>query len=607
MPEKNLKTTHPQKILLVEDDLVTAEMTKAMLAAIGHQVTAHAETGSDALKAAKSTPPDIILMDIVLPEGPDGIETAAIIKNDTDIPVIFITSHKESEFFLRSSELIPDGYINKPATAFTLFTAIELARERRNLKEQLQQELNELKLTKTELEKTEKTATAILDSSPDFISLVDSSGMILNINLIGKKILGAEKTEIIGKPIYEFFPDDTVNINRVLTSDIPLEFETIYNGNWFLNSTYPIKNNQGRVEQVAVYIKNITEKKESALKLKKAEDEREKAMRDLRQIFDSAASGIYVADLNGRFIYINRKMKEIFGLEEEIKPGVLCGETIKNELCSTDSCPLVVLSAGQPVAEKEVSFRQPDGNEKSYIIRAEPFIGSNGSLHGIIVNYIDVSEIRELEKKTINLIESERYRLGRDLHDGLGQTLTGISYLLEALRFSIEKEAPSLTANIDMISDQVEESVAIASSLSKSLSPVQLQNAGLLSAIDEMAGDIEKVFGARCRIYKKGSLRFGDISKATNIYLIIKEAVTNSIKHGNASVIDIYINSLHEGGFDIFIEDNGTVNNHKSKEKKGGYGIGSMNYRARLMGGRLSAGPRKDGPGFKVTLWVPES
>src|SRR4030043_1856411 len=83
------------KILLVEDEVITAMLMKIELRKIGYTVAYHVTTGEDAIINAKQNSPDIILMDIRLAGEIDGIEAASIIKSEFDIPIIFITGYED--------------------------------------------------------------------------------------------------------------------------------------------------------------------------------------------------------------------------------------------------------------------------------------------------------------------------------------------------------------------------------------------------------------------------------------------------------------------------------------------------------------------------------
>jgi CheY-like chemotaxis protein len=115
------------KILIVEDEIITANDLKQRLENMDHSVVGIVGNGEDAIKKAGETSPDIILMDIVLKGNMDGIETAQQIINIYNIPIIYLTSYYDDEILEKSSETKPYGYITKPYEDLGLNTVIKMA------------------------------------------------------------------------------------------------------------------------------------------------------------------------------------------------------------------------------------------------------------------------------------------------------------------------------------------------------------------------------------------------------------------------------------------------------------------------------------------------
>ncbi len=103
------------KILLVEDEFITSKLMKKQLENQGYEVTQSVSTGENAVISARQNPPDIILMDIRLAGEMDGIETATVIKSESDIPVIiFVTGYGDTEIKERAKKINPLEYLIKP-------------------------------------------------------------------------------------------------------------------------------------------------------------------------------------------------------------------------------------------------------------------------------------------------------------------------------------------------------------------------------------------------------------------------------------------------------------------------------------------------------------
>jgi len=126
-------------ILIVENESIVAENIKSRLTKLGYTVSAVVYNGRDAINAVKETYPEIILMDIKLENGMDGIESAREIRSQFDIPVIYLTAYADEETVKRAKITEPFGYILKPFKTSELLTAIEIALYRHDMEKKLQE------------------------------------------------------------------------------------------------------------------------------------------------------------------------------------------------------------------------------------------------------------------------------------------------------------------------------------------------------------------------------------------------------------------------------------------------------------------------------------
>ncbi|OHB47288.1 MAG: two-component system response regulator [Planctomycetes bacterium GWF2_40_8] len=115
------------KIMIVEDEWITAEDIKMRLQALGYTVSSPASTGKEAIQKAKEDKPDLVLMDIVLKGEMDGIEAASQIHTCLDIPIIYLTAYADEKILDRAKITKPSGYIVKPFIDEDLKIAIEIA------------------------------------------------------------------------------------------------------------------------------------------------------------------------------------------------------------------------------------------------------------------------------------------------------------------------------------------------------------------------------------------------------------------------------------------------------------------------------------------------
>lgn len=116
-----------KKILVVEDEAVIAMLLQKVLEALGYIVAGPVDNGADAIRITRDENPDLILMDIRIEGDMDGIETTIRIHEETDIPVIYLTAHSDTDTHARAMETHPAGILLKPFRKDELGPTIDAA------------------------------------------------------------------------------------------------------------------------------------------------------------------------------------------------------------------------------------------------------------------------------------------------------------------------------------------------------------------------------------------------------------------------------------------------------------------------------------------------
>jgi two-component system response regulator LytT len=122
-----LDTPGEIKVLIVEDELIIAEDIRTKLSGLGYKVAGIATDVKEAESMLQKVNPDIVMLDIILRDGTDGIALADIIRHQYNIPFIFLTSHADKATIERAKRVKPDGYLVKPFTDRDLYSSIEIA------------------------------------------------------------------------------------------------------------------------------------------------------------------------------------------------------------------------------------------------------------------------------------------------------------------------------------------------------------------------------------------------------------------------------------------------------------------------------------------------
>jgi len=199
----------------------------------------------------------------------------------------------------------------------------------------------------------------------------------------------------------------------------------------------------------------------------------------------------------------------------------------------------------------------------------------------------DITELKRLEREVLEISEKEQQRIGQDLHDGLGQELTGLAFLSRNLGRRLAAQAqPEAAEEAQRISNLTTRAIEQTRELARGLSPVDLGPDGLLAALHSLAEQVQKMCGIPLELNLNAGVRIEDHTAAVHLYRISQEAITNAARHSRASHIWL---GLQEVDRDIIVtvEDDGTGMPANLAEKKG-LGLRLMLYRARMIGASLS-------------------
>ena len=197
---------------------------------------------------------------------------------------------------------------------------------------------------------------------------------------------------------------------------------------------------------------------------------------------------------------------------------------------------------------------------------------------------------REIEKKQtaqnaiINVSTREQQRIGRDLHDTLGQNLVAARFMLDALEHDLAAANPQLAARTRQISEMLREIMEQARALAHGLMVVDLREGGLDGALISYAKRVAQMFNVQCRFVGDDSFPEIEQSQAAQLYLIVQEAVNNAVRHGKPTNLRFSARRLH-GAVCLLITDNGS--GFISRDTNGGMGISIMQHRAESIGAEL--------------------
>jgi PAS domain S-box-containing protein len=338
--------------------------------------------------------------------------------------------------------------------------------------------------------------------------------------------------------------------------------------------------------------------------LKSAEAVLEKESSVLSAILDSVAALVAVLDAEGRIVRFNRACERVTGFSfAEVHARRLADMFVSAEDAAQFQAGLSQIVRGIRVGDSESALRTRDGESRliSWSMTTLPGTRSDGT--AVLATGVDVTERKRLERAVLEVSSNEQRRIGQDLHDGLGQHLTGIAFMSKALEQKLADQSLPEAVEAARIVKLVNDSIQTTRKLARGLHPVISDAAGLTSALRQLAGEVQDVFQVICQFRCDEPVLIARDDARDHLYRIAQEAIHNAIRHGKAKHLSISLTASGERGT-LEVSDDGTGFTGVAADHRG-MGLNIMRYRAGMIGGLLTIARGCDG-GTTVTCVFPK-
>ena len=195
----------------------------------------------------------------------------------------------------------------------------------------------------------------------------------------------------------------------------------------------------------------------------------------------------------------------------------------------------------------------------------------------------DITERKRLEREILEISNREQRRIGQDLHDELGQLLTGIYFRIAELETDLQQNDQPETADAAEIGEMIQEAIEQTRALARGLNPVSMEAGGLKMALATLTRSIEQIYEIPCTLTYPASLFIEDNETATHVYRIAQEALNNAVKHGKASRLEVLLEQA-DTTTTLMVRDNGIgIPNLDAQGES--MGLRNMRYRASMIHG----------------------
>lgn len=456
-------------------------------------------------------------------------------------------------------------------------------------------DITERKLFEQRLRSNEALLRAVTESVPDWLFMLDSD---LRVQFANREVQGLAPGDLIGRNALDFFPEGEREATRavyrrVLERGEPQVHESRAlvreEMRWFENRVGPVIDDDGRIVGLTVASSEVTARRHG-----------EEILRTHAQILDTMREGVLLLDSRRVIKFVNSAMARLAGYQAGDlvgRPGRVLSRRTDVEYVAIEA-DLARRMESDGFGELEFECVRRDDSSFMAAAVITP-IEIAGERHVLAV-VEDVTQRRSLEREIIEIANREQRRIGSDLHDGLGQELTGIALMLRGLSARLRKEGGPGATEAEEIVALVNKTIESTRQLARGLSPVTIERGGLPFALRSLAARASDMYGCQVRFRSKVWPQLTlDASPSSHLYRITQEAITNAVRHGHATEVTIDLHANRED-VKLMVSDNGR-GLPPGVDLAQGMGLRIMRYRAHIVGGTVDIAAAPAG-GVLVTV-----
>lgn len=464
--------------------------------------------------------------------------------------------------------------------------------ELQSMNEELNTVNSELLFKVEELEKSYDDTHNLLSSTDIATLFLDRKLHIRLFNPSIAELLNLRESDI-GRSISDFSAkvangDLLTDAHQVLEKLTPIEkdvwsTEDSQNKRCYLRRIVPYRTVDDHINGVVITFVEITERYQQEQYLEQCVQERTKALHDrearLSTIMKYASEAIVVLDENGLITDFNEAAENMFNYQSVEILGanikkLIPSAQVENNNKRENKAALNVVNNVIAQTPQELKAIRKDTSE--FPIKLTTTMIANDKLCIGIIS--DLSEVAVLKKAIADITTKEQEKIGREVHDNLGQRLTGINLLVSDLKRNISINDVQSNKTLAQIMEQISVAIGETRNISHGLSPILFPPQKLQEALIQLMQMVDKA-NIESQFEFSKILKVTDNTIAIQIYRIAQEAINNAIKHSKATKITLELKT-HFNQMTLVIQDNGIGINLQENKADWGIGLKIMQYRA---------------------------
>jgi PAS domain S-box-containing protein len=255
--------------------------------------------------------------------------------------------------------------------------------------------------------------------------------------------------------------------------------------------------------------------------LERIEEERQEERNFISAILDTVGTLIVILDQDGIILRFNPACEITSGYSlNEVQGKCFWELFLLSEEADRFKAVFKALRTDRLPQSHQTSWMTRNGDQRLIALTSTLLPRNRSNSNYMIATGIDITERKQLEKAILDISEREQRRIGQDLHDGLGQHLTGIAFMAKVHETKLSERNSPETEDAAKIVKLVDDAIHKTRMLARGLLPVVSDVQGLMAALELWAAEVEDLFGISCQFECENPALIYDNSVATHLYHI---------------------------------------------------------------------------------------